>query len=148
MVQEEESLTQKSHRRANTDLAIAMLKGAIHTACYEKFWKNGDPWRFKRPCSSVEIDLERLEESTYTSKAEKAIFRDIRLKLKDVLAYQEGRPTDLSSVGKELFAVISSDSGLLFKLRDTLHERISYSTPQTSLVTHVSTNSNTDSGTC
>ena len=46
----------------------------------------------------MNFDLERLEESTKTTEAYKAVFRNTRTKVADVRAYLEGRPTDLSSV--------------------------------------------------
>ena len=48
--------------------------------------------------SNVDIDLERLEESKLINEAERAIFKDTRSRIAHVLAYMEGRPTDLSSV--------------------------------------------------
>ena len=93
-----ETLTQKSRRRGNADLAIAMLKGAIITACHAHYWRDGAFQSIKTVSSDVDIDLERLEESKKTTQAEKAIFRDTRAKVADVRAYMEGRPTNLSSL--------------------------------------------------
>ncbi len=93
-----ETLTQKSHRIGNANSAIAMCKGAIITACSENDWKKGIFRSIKYPSSDVDIDFERLEESRFTIEAEKAIFRTTRARIRDVRAYLEGRPTELSSV--------------------------------------------------
>ena len=110
-----ESLTQKSRRRENAQAAIAMLKAAMITACRENNWRNGVFWSIRSFSSDVDSDLERLEESTKTTDAEKAIFRETRSKVADVHAYLDGRPTDLSSVDdlgwvKRLKSVFESQS--------------------------------------
>ena len=110
-----ESLTQKSRRRENAQVAIAMLKAAMVTACRENNWRNGVFWSIRNFSSDVNSDLERLEESTKTTEAEKVIFRETRLKVADVRAYLDGRPTDLSSVDdlhwvKKLKGVFESQS--------------------------------------
>ena len=93
-----ETLTQKSHRIGNANTAIAMCKAAIITACSENDWKKGLFRSIRYFSSDVDIDLERLEESRFTIEAEKAIFRTTRARIRDVRAYLEGCPTDLSSV--------------------------------------------------
>ena len=46
----------------------------------------------------MDIDRQRLEESTRTIEAEKAVFGNTSTKVADVRAYLEGRSIDLSSV--------------------------------------------------
>ena len=93
-----ESLTQRSRRRENAHVAIALLKAAIIKACYENQWKGGAFRNIKTVSSDVDIDLERLEESPRTTEAEKVVFRETRSRIAHVRAYLEGRPTELSSV--------------------------------------------------
>ena len=94
----EETLTQKSRRRENSDLAIAMVKAAIITACHAHYWRGGAFYQIRTVASDVDIDLERLEESSKVTEAERAIFRDTRSKIADVRAYMEGRPANLANV--------------------------------------------------
>lgn len=93
-----ESLTQKSHRSDSSHVALAMVKAAIIKACHENSWKGGAFSNIKTVSSDLDIDLERLEVYSRTTEAERAVFRDTRLKVADVRAYLEGRPSDLSSV--------------------------------------------------
>ena len=93
-----ETLTQKSRRRENSHVAIALLKAAIITACHENQWRNGAFWSIRSVSSDLDIDLERLEESPRTTEAEKVIIRETRSKVAHVRAYLEGRPTELSGV--------------------------------------------------
>ena len=93
-----ETLTQKSRRRENAHVAIAMLKAAIITACHDNQWRKGVFWSIKSVSSDLDIDLERLEESPRTTEAEKVIFRETRSKVAHLHAYLEGRPTELSGV--------------------------------------------------
>lgn len=95
----EETLTQRSRRREAGQLAITMLKVAIIKACHQGYWRDGAFYSIKHHSSDVDIDLERLEESSRTTEAEKAIFRATRAKVADVRAYLGGRPPkDWSSV--------------------------------------------------
>ena len=112
-----ESLTQKSRRRENAHVAIALLKAAIITACHENQWRKGVFWSIRSVSSALDSDLKRLEESPRTTEAEKAIFRETRLKVAHVYAYLEGRPTELSSVDdldwvKRLKSVFENQSTL------------------------------------
>lgn len=97
-MQHDETLTQKSRRRENADVAVALLKAAIIKACYEKRWRWSSFTAIRWPSSDVDFDLERLEESPFSTEAEQAIYRETRSKVRDVRAYLEGRPTDLSSL--------------------------------------------------
>lgn len=111
----EETLTQKSRRREGAQLAITMSKVAIIKVCHESYWENGAFSGIKYYSSDVDIDLERLEESTKINEAEKATFRDTRSKIVDVRAYLEGRPTDLSSV---------DDLGWVNKLKSVFENQV------------------------
>ena len=93
-----ETLTQKSRRREAAQLAITLVKVAIIKACHEQYWRGGAFHGIKTISSNVDIDLERLEESKLINEAERAVFKDTRLRISHVRAYMEGRPTDLSSV--------------------------------------------------
>ena len=93
-----ETLTQKSQRREKAHSAIALLRVAIIKACHVNRWKGGRFESFKSPASDVDIDLEWLQKSRYINEAERAIFHDTRLKVADLQAYLEGRPTNLSNV--------------------------------------------------
>ena len=93
-----ETLTQKSRRRENAHVAVALLKAAIITACHENQWRNGAFYSIRSVSSDLDIDLARLEESPRTTEAEKVIIRETKSKVAHVRAYLEGRPTDLSAV--------------------------------------------------
>lgn len=93
-----ETLTQKSQRIGNARSAIALLKAAIVKACHVNRWKGGRFESFKSYDSDVDIDLEWLGKSWAINEAERAIFHDTRLKVADLRAYLEGRPTNLSNV--------------------------------------------------
>ena len=93
-----ETLTQKSRRRENAHVAIALLKAALITACHDNHWRNAAFWSIRSVSSDLDVDLDRLEESPRTTEAEKVIFRETRSKVAHVRAYLEGRPTELASV--------------------------------------------------
>ena len=93
-----ETLTQKSHRKENANWGIVMLKTAIVKNCHTNRWRGGVFESFKSLTSDVDIDLEWLAKSLYINEPERAIFQDTRLKVADLRAYLEGRPTNLSNV--------------------------------------------------
>ena len=93
-----ETLTQKSRRRETAQFAITLVKVAIIKAWHSQYWRGGAFHSIKTISSNVDIDLERLEESDVINEAERAVFKDTRLRIGHVVAYMEGRPTELSSV--------------------------------------------------
>ena len=119
-----ETLTQKSRRRENAHVAIAMLKAAIITACHDNQWRNGAFWSIRSVSSDLDVDLERLEESPRTTEAEKVIIRETRSKVAHVRAYLEGRSTELSGVDdlgwvKRLKSVFEGQSTLQQGVEET-----------------------------